>query len=255
CCASGVNRWAGLEAQATIKLPNRGVDSVTGDVGLSFFFGNDERPSWTTGSIDKARWPGFDRARMKHVPACWLFLFLVAITARAGTQQAVQMTAPKELANSFAKGAKEVQNVTGAFFFTDNHDDNRPSIDYALDTLRLGVILNDPWTLGLLSGNFEFLGEIFLGHVVNGPGNILAGGSLIIRYNFVQPRTRVIPYLQIAAGGVYTDIPEDESRGLISLPVEFNLQGGVGTRLMLNDRWSIVLEATYRHISNAEIKK
>ena len=192
---------------------------------------------------------------MRCLPACCLLVFLVAMAARAGTQQAVQITAAKELESNFAKGATEFENVTGAFFFTDNHDDNRPSIDYTLDTLRLGVMLNDPWTLGLLSGNFELMGEIFVGPVVNGPGNVLAGGSLVFRYNFVQPRARVIPYLQIAAGGVYTDIPEDESRGLISLPVEFNLQGEAGSRFMLNDCWSIVLEAAYRHISNAEIKK
>ena len=52
----------------------------------------------------------------------------------------------------------------------------------------------------------------------------LAGARLIFRYNFVQPQARIIPYLQIGAGGVYTDIGEKESRGLISLPVEFNLQ-------------------------------
>ena len=26
-------------------------------------------------------------------------------------------------------------------------------------------------------------------------------------------------------------------------------------RYMLNDRWSVVVEAAYRHVSNAEIKK
>ncbi|MBA2433807.1 MAG: acyloxyacyl hydrolase [Chthoniobacterales bacterium] len=71
----------------------------------------------------------------------------------------------------------------------------------------------------------------------------------------VQPHTPLIPYLQVGAGGVYTNIGERESRGLISLPVEFNLQATGGTRLMLNDRWSLVLEAGYRHISTAEIKK
>ena len=192
---------------------------------------------------------------MRRFAACCLLPFLLLITVRAGTQQTVQMTVPKEPESDFAKGAKEFQNVTGAYCFADNHDNNRPSIDYALDTLRLGIMLNNPWALGVLSGNFELMGEIFAGPVVEGPGYVLAGGSLVFRYNFVQPRARVIPYLQIAAGGVYTDIPEDESRGLVSLPVEFNLQAGAGTRFMLNDRWSIVLEAAYRHISNAEIKK
>ena len=121
--------------------------------------------------------------------------------------------------------------------------------------MRLGVMLNDPWSLGPLTGNFELMGEISAGPVVTGPGNVLAGGSLVFRYNFIQPHALLFPYLQIGAGGVYTDIPEKESRGLISLPVEFNLQAGVGTRYMLNDRWSVVVEGLYRHISNAEIKK
>jgi len=60
--------------------------------------------------------------------------------------------------------------------------------------------------------------------------------------------------MQIGGGGIYTDISERESRGLVSLPVEFNLQGTGGLRFMLNQRWMLVLEAGYRHISNATIK-
>ncbi|HEY2711772.1 MAG TPA: acyloxyacyl hydrolase [Chthoniobacterales bacterium] len=84
---------------------------------------------------------------------------------------------------------------------------------------------------------------------------VAAGLTLFLRYNFVQPHARVLPYLQIGAGSVYTDIPEKESGGLISLPVEFNLQGIGGTRIVLNDYWSFLVEFGYRHISNAEIKK
>ena len=161
----------------------------------------------------------------------------------------------RETENPFAKGGKEFQNVFGAFLFFDTTKNNRPSIDYGLDSLRLGIMLNDPAGPGLLQGNFELLGEVFAGPVVEGPGNVLAGGTLVFRYNFVQPHASLIPYVQVGAGGVYSDIPEKESGGLISLPVEFNLQAGAGTRIMLNDRWSIVIEGAYRHISNAEIKK
>ena len=66
---------------------------------------------------------------------------------------------------------------------------------------------------------------------------------------------RIIPYLQIGAGLVYTDVSEKESGGLVSLPVEFNLQGTLGLRFMVNQRWSIVAEGEYRHIFNAEIQK
>lgn len=182
--------------------------------------------------------------------------FLSSLTAGfAGVEEPVATTLRQETENNFSRGAKEFQNVSGAFFFFDTTQNNRPAIDFALDSLRLGIMLNDPWQAGLLSGNFEVLGEIFGGGIFNGPGDVMAGATLVMRYNFVQPRARLVPYLQIGAGGVYTNIGEEESRGLISLPVEFNLQGIVGTRLMLNDRWSLVIEGAYRHISNAEIKK
>ncbi|MGH8163565.1 MAG: acyloxyacyl hydrolase, partial [Rhodanobacteraceae bacterium] len=153
----------------------------------------------------------------------------------------------------FARGAKEFQELAGGFRFFQFHNTNNdyPSIDYAIDTLRLGVMLNDPRGHGLFAGNFEFLGEVFGGGIVQGPGDGIAGATLIFRYNFVQPGARFVPYFQIGAGGVYTDIGEKESVGQISLPVEFNLQGIGGLRYFLNDRWSLIGEIGYRHISNA----
>ena len=156
---------------------------------------------------------------------------------------------------AFAKGALEFQDVSGAYLFFERADTNRPSVDYALNSLRLGVMLYDPNGPGILTGNVEILGELFGGGIFEGPGDVLAGATLIFRYNFVQPQARIIPYLQVGGGGVYTNIGEEESRGLISLPVEFNLQANAGVRYMLNDRWSLVVEAAYRHVSNAEIKK
>jgi opacity protein-like surface antigen len=192
---------------------------------------------------------------MKKLLAVCALAFLRSVTVACAEAEQPIPTMAREEQDNFSRGTKEFQNVTGAFFFFDTTQNNRPSIDFALDSLRLGVMLNDPWHLGPLSGNFELLGEVFSGPVIEGPGNVLAGATLVFRYNFVQPRARLLPYLQIGAGGVYTDIGEQESRGLISLPVEFNLQGIGGARLMLNDRWSLVIEGGYRHISNAEIKK
>ena len=133
--------------------------------------------------------------------------------AYAGVEQPVLTAMTREAESNFSRGAKEFQNVTGAFFFFDTTQNNRP----AIDSLRLGIMLNDPWRVGPLSGNFEFLGEVFGGGIFDGPGNIMTGASLVMRYNFVQPRARLVPYLQIGAGGVYTDIGEQESHGLISL--------------------------------------
>jgi hypothetical protein len=155
--------------------------------------------------------------------------------------------------NPFARGTKEFQELAGGFRFFQFHNTNNdyPSIDYVIDTLRLGVMLNDPHGSGLFAGNFEFLGEVFGGAIVVGPGDAIAGGTLIFRYNFIQPSARFVPYFQLGVGGVYTDIDETKSFGQVSLPVEFNLQGTAGLRYLLNDRWSLVGEFGYRHISNA----
>ncbi len=193
---------------------------------------------------------------MKTLFALGAFSLLALSTAWAGSAEPHSAMELRPAADTpFAKGKLELQDVSGAFFFFDTTQNRRPSIDYAINSLRLGVMLYDPQGPGILAGNFEVMGEIFAGGIFEGPGDVLAGSTLIFRYNFVQPQARIIPYLQIGAGGVYTNIGEEESRGLISLPVEFNLQANGGLRYMLNDHWSLVLEAAYRHVSNAEIKK
>lgn len=184
---------------------------------------------------------------------CALSFFAMAV-AQAGApapQETMIYRQPND--EPFARGTKEFQELAGGFRFFQFHntDNDYPSIDYVINTFRLGVMLNDPRGHGLFAGNFEFLGEAFGGGIVQGPGDVIAGATLIFRYNFVQPKARFVPYFQIGAGGVYTDIGEKESVGQISLPVEFNLQGIGGLRYFLNDRWSLIGEIGYRHISNA----
>lgn len=179
--------------------------------------------------------------------------FLVTASARGGTQPPTQPIAQEE-ALPFDKGSREFQSVAGVFYFFDRGSNDGPSVDLAVESLRLGWMLSNPHGRGFFAGNWEFLGEIFGGGIFQGAGSVEAGGTLFIRYNFIQPTARVIPYMQIGGGGVYTDISERESRGLVSLPVEFNLQGTGGLRFMVTRRTSLLVEAGYRHISNASIK-
>jgi len=204
-------------------------------------------------AVDKVLSLAFDRAQMNKAFVSCALALLACASARAGVEQPVATVAHHNFDDNFSKWSKEFQNVTGAFFFFDRGGNNRPSIDLAVDSLRLGLMLSNPRGSNFLAGNFELLGEAYAGPIFEGPGDVTAGLTLFIRYNFIQPQARVIPYLQIGAGGVYTDISEEKSGGLVSLPVEFNLQSVGGTRIMLNDRWSLVIEAGYRHISNATI--
>ena len=185
--------------------------------------------------------------------SCALAL-LFTISSRGGTAPPAPQLYRQDVNDIFAKGAKEFESVTGVFYFFDRGDNDGPSVDLAVESLRFGLMLTNPRGSGFFAGNYEFLAEVFGAPIFQGVGNITAGGTLFIRYNFIQPGRRVTPYMQIGGGGVYTDISEHESRGLVSLPVEFNLQGAGGLRFMVDRHWSILVEAGYRHISNATIK-
>lgn len=183
-----------------------------------------------------------------------LALIVLSSAADAGTEQAQDLSLRDTRVDGFAKGSLEFENVVGAFFFFDRGDNDGSTIDLAVDSLRLGVMLSNPHGTGFFAGNSEFLAEIFGGPIFEGAGSVNAGATIFIRYNFFRPGARVIPYFQIGGGGVYTDIDRKGSRGLVSLPVEFNLQGGGGLRIPINRHWSLLMEAGYRHISNASIK-
>jgi Lipid A 3-O-deacylase (PagL) len=212
-----------------------------------------KRTSFAERRIDKPMPLVFHRPSMRT-----LTLFVLALSPLLGCAELRAGEGPlrrqMEATGPFDKGAHEFQNVAGAFFFFDTTQNNRPAVDYAVDSARIGWMTYSPSGPGLLRGNFELLGEVFAGGIFDGPGDVLAGLSLLFRYNFVQPNAFIVPYVQCGGGGVYTNISEQESNGLISLPVEFNLQATIGSRFMINSRWSILAECTYRHISNATIK-
>jgi hypothetical protein len=89
--------------------------------------------------------------------------------------------------------------------------------------------------------------------VTKGPGSFLASASLLWRYNFVQPDARLVPYLQLGAGALDNDIHTGYGQREIGEAFEFVLQGDVGLKYMISNRWAVSAEGGYRHISNADL--
>lgn len=114
-------------------------------------------------------------------------------------------------------------------------------------------MLDTPEGVGFFRGCPEFLVEGFYGSVFEGPGDWLAGGNLILRYNFVPERTKWSSYIQIGAGGLWNDIYKDQSQSLVGQSFEFSLLAAVGVRYQWNAKWGVALEGGYRHISNADM--
>jgi opacity protein-like surface antigen len=127
------------------------------------------------------------------------------------------------------------------------HD--RPTINYTLSEVQLGYMLSDVKGAGWWRGNVELAAAGFGGAVYQGPGGYVAGGTLWLRYNFVPPGWRVIPYVQGGAGVTSTDIDHE----IVGEPFNFNLDLAAGARCFIARRWALSLEYRYQHISNANI--
>jgi hypothetical protein len=177
-------------------------------------------------------------------------LFAVAI-AQGGDLTRVET---RETRDRFAAGSWEFEDLVGTYFLFDRGGNDRVSIDYAVNSARLGIMIYNPKFSGFLRGNTEFLMEGFGGPIFHGPGDVIAGASFFFRYNFIQPGASLVPYVQAGGGGAYTDIAHGKaSSDAIGSDLEFNLQAIAGLRFILNPKWSINVEGSYRHISNAGI--
>ena len=151
----------------------------------------------------------------------------------------------------FDAGRHELQIGTGVFFSFQTTSAKRPQINDAGGHLRLGWMLSSPSGEGFWRGNTEFLLSTQGSGIFKGPGSVLAGGSLILRKNFVQPGSRWVPYAQLEAGALYNDAFEDRVQRALGQSFEFQLGGGFGLRYLASEKWAAFLETDYRHISNA----
>jgi hypothetical protein len=153
----------------------------------------------------------------------------------------------------YRKGRVSFQFMTGVF---SAHryllHTQRQDLTYVQTNLRFGWMLSTPsddeW---ILRGNFEALFEATYSRITEGFGNYMYGVTALIRYNFVRPEAKLVPYFQIGAGVVHTDAHKDLTQKLIGQSIEFTPQGSIGLRCLLAKNWSFDAEFMYHHISNA----
>ncbi len=156
-----------------------------------------------------------------------------------------------EVFNPFEKGNHEFQLGIGGYVSFLDDGNRRPELNTVDVTGRLGWMLYTPTGGSILRGNVEFLIEGSVGAVVTGPGDIIADIALLLRYNFVQPSAKFVPYIQIGAGFAYCNAYTDQTQGLIGEAFEFNLQGAIGARYLFSERCGAFIEGGWRHVSNA----
>lgn len=155
--------------------------------------------------------------------------------------------------SQFTEDRISVQLVTGALFSTTSVGPDVPTYNYSQTNIRLGWMLNTPSEEGPFSGNFEALIDLSTSILFEGSGDVFVGPTALIRYNFVQPGWKVVPYIQGGVGIVYTDAYEDKTQNAIGQALEFTPQASIGCCYLINEDWSIDVEAMFHHISNANL--
>ena len=129
---------------------------------------------------------------------------------------------------------------------------NHISYHYTDTELRLGWMLYSPHGSGFLRGNLELLGSVGGGGIFEGPGSIFGSVGGILRYNFVQPSARLVPYFQGGAGAFISDISENKKQEDVGGTVEADLKAGVGAKFLICRGWSLNSELFFEHVSNAD---
>jgi len=182
-----------------------------------------------------------------------VFVGLFGLWAAAALAGDLKQPVPFAAPGPFDRGGWELEGGAGDMLSFSSTSAKRPTINYQMEDLRLGWMYDSPRHEGWWRGNNEFLLETFGGPVTKGPGNYLAGGSLLWRYNFVQPDAKFVPYIQLGGGVLDNDIHNSHPQRELGEAFEFVLQGDIGVKYIINSKWSVSVEADYRHISNADL--
>lgn len=159
-------------------------------------------------------------------------------------------------AGVFCKHTFELEYVTG-FWPSITNRTIGPVVnlnEFVPQIVRLGMMWNNEHPdRNRVRGCFEGIIELDCLPIVEGEGNIVIGGSLLLRYNFRRLRNkRFVPFFQFGGGGEYTDaylFPASPTGN----PFNFILQLGGGGHFFINDHLALSAELVYYHMSNSGI--
>ena len=111
--------------------------------------------------------------------------------------------------------------------------------------IRWGLVERDDWLRGYHQFYFSAVAE----PIFRGIENHYFGINFGLRYNFVRPGSRFVPYVSGGVGLGWID-SRPEVRGAQGQDFTFNVMSAVGVSYQLNDRWKINAGALYQHLSN-----
>ena len=118
----------------------------------------------------------------------------------------------------------------------------------ATQVLSVRYQFNDPTGPWLLRGTLEGSAAVVGSAIVRGPENYFIGFALGLRYYFVQPGARLVPYMELRGGPGQVD--SQGYRHAQQQDLAFTYLLGLGVRYDVNRRWSYTLSVIDQHLSN-----
>ncbi len=186
--------------------------------------------------------------------ALFLVTSILPSAVFGGTQLSCPVTTAVAPFDPFVKGRNEVNLVGGYFYSPVMATGGRPVLKYVQGDLMFGWMLTSPAPgLGCdwLRGNWEVVANLFGANSVDGPSGFMAGGRLLFRYNFVQPRARLVPFIQLGGGGLGDNIYKNYDQRVVGSGFEFTLVADGGVRYFITPTVAAFLMADFEHVSNA----
>src|SRR5438067_527481 len=111
--------------------------------------------------------------------------------------------------------------------------------------VRWGVVRSDVW----LRGYNQFYISAIAEPIFRGIENHYFGLNFGMRYNFVRPRSRLVPYISGGLGLGWID-SHAEIPGGQGQDFTFNILTAAGISYKMNDHWKLNAGILYQHLSN-----
>jgi hypothetical protein len=124
--------------------------------------------------------------------------------------------------------------------------DYQIAAEFLTARIRWGVMQRDTW----LRGYNQFYVSAIAEPIFRGIENHYFGFNLGMRYNFVRPGSRFVPYISGGVGAGWID-SHPEIPGAQGQDFTFNILSAVGISYLVDDHWKISVGALYEHLSNA----
>jgi lipid A 3-O-deacylase len=178
---------------------------------------------------------------LRAFAACVIVLAYAQIFA--GTEQPRVEATTEELNPQRFELAVESGYLFGAI---NPPQDYQVGAEFLTARVRWGVLQGDTW----LRGYHQFYVSAIAEPIFRGIENHYFGFNLGMRYNFVRPGSRFVPYISGGVGAGWID-SHPEVPGGQGQDFTFNILSAAGVSYLVDDHWKISVGALYEHLSNA----